>query len=304
MCPLLRAVAALALCWALSPSSAMAQDLRIPRETLTIPRQDPPAPLAGPGTVTLADVAELRLPATWGWLPPDEGRRYLRTRDWTSYDVLGVAVAMGEPDSFAVFSREGSGHIDDAEAVDFELLLRRLQKRADDEIAFRDWSGDIGGTAILGWAEPPRYDRRAHHLVWSLRLDGSFYGAGRMYIVGRAPGLHANGFVCGRAGAIAITCVGDEAQWPRIRGQLQELLHATTFLPGHRYEDFDAASDPVDPRGLGYLVARDLSGPDRWTELVWRHRGWVSLAAGLLAAAAIWLYSRRALATHRDVPAA
>lgn len=269
-----------------------------------MPRQNPPVPVAGPGTVALADVAELRLPATWGWLSPDEGRRYLRTRGWTSYDALGVAVAMGEPESFAVFSREGSGHIDDAEPVDFELLLRRLQKRADDEIAFRDWSGDIGGTAILGWAEPPRYDRSAHHLVWSLRLDGSFYGAGPMYIDRRAPGLHASGFVCGRAGAIAITCVGDEAQWPRIRGQLQELLHATTLLPGHRYEDFDAASERVDPRGLGYLVARNLSGPERWTEFVWRHRGWVSLAAGLLAAAAIWFCARRALATHREVPAA
>ncbi len=284
--------------------AALAQDLRIPPGTSAMPRQDPPAPAAGPGTVALAGVAEVRLPATWNWLSPQDGRRYLRLRGWTIGNVLGMAVAMGEPESFAVFSREGSGHIEAAEAVDFELLLRRLQKSADDEIAFRDWSGDHGGTAILGWAEPPSYDRSAHHLVWSLRLDGSFYRAGPMYVDGRAPGLHASGFVCGRAGAIAITCVGDDAQWPRIRGQLQELLRATTFLPGHRYEDFDAASDRIDPHGLGYLVARNLAGPERWTEFLWRHRGWVSLAAGSIAAAAIWFCARRARATHREVPAA
>lgn len=285
--------------WSLSPSPVLAQEPPLPRATAA---WTPEAPSGG-DTVALAGVAEVRLPSSWKWLTPQEGRRYLRLRGWTIGDSLGMAVAMGEPESFAVFRREGSGHIDDGEAVDSELLLRRLQKRADDEIAFLDWSGDHGGTAILGWAEPPHYDRSAHHLVWSLRLDGSYYRHAPMYIAGPAPGLYASGFVCGRTGAIAITCVGEDAQWPRIRGQLQELLRATTFLPGHRYEDYDAAGDRVEPRGLGYLVAYDLAGPERWTEFLWRHRGWVSLAGGLLAAA-IWFCVRRALPTHREVPAA
>lgn len=263
-----------------------------------------PLPMASP--VPLAGVAEVRLDASWGWLSPEEGRRYLLARGWHADEILGVAVASSEPEFFAVYSFECVGrryHVADREPIDSDLLMERLQQQADDEIEHRNWSGDHGGTAILGWVEAPRYDRSAHHLVWARHLaPGHIYVAGPMHVFSPTPSLHACGFLLGRGGAISITCVGGREQWPRIRDQLHELLRATAFLPGHRYGDYVAGSDLVDWRGLGFLVAGPLCGPETRGEWLWRRHGWLRLVVAALAIGVLFYVTRRIFVAVRSAP--
>ena len=252
-------------------------------------RSDPspstPIASAAGHTVTLAGVAELQLPAAWQWLAPDAGRRHLRMISHSLAEILGVAVRRDDANAFAVFEFTGGGRIDDRLPFDAGDLLSRLQATAHAEMAWRDWTGDVGGTPIVGWAEAPHYEQNTHRLVWARRLAiGSGYFAGPMWLQ-NAPAVHACGCLLGRTGTIVITVLGADTQVASIRECLDELMRATAFLPGHRYDDFDPARDVVDSRGLAFLVADRRAyalEPESWPRMNLLPLVAVLLAVGLV----------------------
>jgi uncharacterized membrane-anchored protein len=200
------------------------------------------------GTVKLGKVAELRLTDGWSYLDGADGRRFLvDLGNSPDQSVLGVAVAPDHEETgvFAVFFYEDDGHVDDDETPDYDELLVQMKESAVEESKERRQAG-LEGVALLGWAEPPHYDRAAHKLYWAERLQ--FEGS-------KGETLNYNVRVLGRAGHLVVRGVGSIGLLDVVAAHSKHLLECADFIAGQRYQDFDPAYDKVAAYGIGALVA-------------------------------------------------
>ncbi|MGH7673942.1 MAG: DUF2167 domain-containing protein [Gemmatimonadales bacterium] len=126
-----------------------------------------------------------------------------------------------------------AGHVSDEDAagMDYRALLRSMREASDGE--------------LLGWAVPPEYDRERHILSWANELD---FGGGPM--------LEYNLRMLGRAGVLHLTAAAAwMSQLAEVESCMIELRGAVDFTDGHRYADFDKATDRMATYGFGALVA-------------------------------------------------
>jgi uncharacterized membrane-anchored protein len=201
-----------------------------------------------PGTSKLGTVAEVRLADGWLFLPEANGRRFLTDLgNRPGASILGVAIPpdFDESHAFAVYSYVDDGHVADDEDPDYDALLHEMQEAAAEQSKERKQAG-MGGVRLLGWAEPPHYDRTEHKLYWAERLQ--FEGSD-------GETLNYNVRVLGRTGHLVVNGVGDIDQIALVAAQNQHLLQVTDFVGGQRYQDFDPAYDKVAAYGIGALVA-------------------------------------------------
>src|SRR5215510_15844772 len=139
------------------------------------------------GTVTLNDgMAKIQLPASFRFIGPEASKRLL-TEAWgnppeAADDVLGMLI----PTATSPLTREGwgivitydeDGYVDDKDAakMDYAKLLKEMQEAADESNEERKKQG-VDTVHLVGWAEPPSYDRAAHKMYWAKDLvfgDGS-----------------------------------------------------------------------------------------------------------------------------------
>lgn len=203
------------------------------------------------GTVKLGNVAELRLADGWAWLAGSDGRRFLTDLGNRPGQVLGVAFPadFGTSGVFAVYTYEEDGHIADDENPDWNELLASMQESTREESAQRKKDG-FEGVELLGWAEPPHYDKAQHKMYWAERLK--FEG-------NDGETLNYNTRVLGRTGHLVVNGVGDIGDLALVAAHSKALLQATDFVPGKRYQDFDPAYDKVAAYGIGGLVAGKLA---------------------------------------------
>lgn len=211
------------------------------------PPAEAPSP-APPSTVKIGSVAELRLSDGWTYLDGKEGQTFLEQLGNPPDDsVLGVAVSPDHEETgvFSVFFYEDDGHVDDEETPDYDELLAQMQASAEEEGKARRKAG-FEGLKLLGWAEPPHYDRATHKLYWAERLlfDGT-----------EGETLNYNVRVLGRTGHLIVRGVGSVELLPVVAAHQQRLLENTDFVAGKRYEDFDPAYDKVAAYGIGALIA-------------------------------------------------
>jgi uncharacterized membrane-anchored protein len=226
-----------------------------PQEPAAVPKTAKEAlasykPLAG--TVKVGSVAELKLADGWVWLEGANGRRFLKDLgNQPGPQTLGVAMPPDFLDSnvFAVFSYSDEGHVKDDESPDYDQLLRDMKEGTAEESKERKKAG-VQGVELLGWAEPPHYDKAQRKMYWAERLQ--FEGE---------PGetLNYNVRILGRGGYLVCNGVGDIAQLPLVAQHSKALLEATEFVAGQRYTDFDPAYDKVAAYGIGGLVAGKLA---------------------------------------------
>lgn len=207
-------------------------------------------PLAG--DVKVGSVATAHLGEGWLWLDRPNGLRFLQDLgNQPGSDVLGIALPPDAGDSgvFAVYSYADEGHIADDEAPDYDELLREMKDDAPEESKARREHG-LPGFAVLGWAEPPHYDRDQHKLYWAVRLrfDGQDDET-----------LNYNVRVLGRTGHLVVNGVGDVAQLQAVAACSKSLLTATEFVQGKRYEDFNPSMDKIAAYGIGGLIAGKLA---------------------------------------------
>jgi len=204
------------------------------------------------GTVKVGTMAEAKLPAGWLFLSGADGRSFLKALgNQPGPSVLGVAIP---PDfdashTFAVYSYVDEGHVDDSETVDYDALLANLKESTAEESKVREKTGH-GTVELLGWAEPPHYDKAHHKLYWANKLK-----------FGDSDGLtvNYNVRVLGRAGHLVVNGVGDLDQLRLVDQRNQELLAVTDFVQGQRYEDFDPKYDKLAEYGIGGLIAGGIA---------------------------------------------
>jgi len=143
------------------------------------------------------------------------------------------------------YSEEGFVKDDDANKINYDDLLKKMQKgvvKANEE---RKKEG-YPTVELLGWAAPPRYDSAAHKLYWAKKLK--FEGE-------NGDTLNYNIRILGRKGVLELTAVAKAEQFDVIDKQTPEILGMVDFKEGSRYADFNPKVDKVAKYGIATLVA-------------------------------------------------
>lgn len=196
----------------------------------------------GPQKIDLGHEVELALPASRVYLGMPEADRFLKKLgSFNNAGTLGV-VLDPQGDWIVVIDYEEEGHVKDEEKIDAPEILKSIREGTEQSNAERVKNG-FPELHVGQWSEEPRYDRTVHHLVWALPATSV-----------RGTSINYNTRVLGRRGVVSLNLVTSDASFAVDRPRAAELLAATTFKKGARYEDFDKKTDKVAEYGLMGLI--------------------------------------------------
>jgi len=208
------------------------------------------------GTVTIGGgIATIAVPESFRFIGPDGSRRLL-TQAWgnppeSANGVLGMLI----PSGASPLSKEGwgiaitydeDGYVDDKDAasINYTKLLKQMQDATAEENAERTKRG-FPAITVVGWAEPPTYDRAAHKMYWAKDL---MFGSGGEHT------LNYSIRILGRRGVLVLNAIASMPQLPAVRSETQHVLTAVNFVEGHRYTDYLPGKDKAAAYGVAGLV--------------------------------------------------
>jgi uncharacterized membrane-anchored protein len=203
------------------------------------------------------NIATLKLPPSFRYLGPADAEQVLAV--WGNPPGSG-ALGMIVPADTSPLSDQGwgvivtyekDGHIkdDDADSIKYDELLKDMQQGTLDGNAARKEHG-YPAMSLIGWAEPPSYDKTSHKLYWAkeLKSEGS-----------PQSGLNYNVRVLGREGVLNLNAVAGMDQIALMKTEMQHVTAFTDFTKGNRYTDFDSKTDKVAEYGIAALVAGGIA---------------------------------------------
>lgn len=206
------------------------------------------------GEIPLAQAnARFRLDAGFRFLEQADARRVLEEFWGNPPDdsVLGLIVprepSLASDESWAVvvtFNEEGFVSDADANEIDYDEMLVSMKEATAADNEAREAAG-YGRLALIGWAEPPRYEAASKKIYWARELA---FGDNEQHT------LNYDIRVLGRYGYLSLNAVSNMAQMGQVRDGMQSLLGMTEFDSGHRYADFDDSTDQVATYGLAALI--------------------------------------------------
>jgi uncharacterized membrane-anchored protein len=200
------------------------------------------------------EIATLDLPPNFRYLSPEDTNKVL-VDGWGNppgATTLGMIVpADVNPLSQAgwgvIVTYDKDGHVkdNDADSINYADLLKDMKEGIADNNAARKEQGYAAMT-LVGWAEPPSYDKAQHKLYWAKELHTEG---------GNENALNYNIRVLGREGVLVLNAVADMGQLGQIRSEMQKVTAFTNFTDGNRYADFNEKTDKVAEYGIAALVA-------------------------------------------------
>jgi len=223
------------------------------------------------GTVTLKNgLATIRLPESFRFIGP-EGSRRLLVEAWgnppaAAEDVLGMLIPSDASPVTAegwgiVITYDEDGYVDDGDAakMDYNKLLKEMQESASQSNEERKRQG-FDTVRLVGWAEPPSYDRAAHKIYWAKDL---MFGSNSEHT------LNYNIRILGRRGVLVLNAVASMDQLTAIRSETKNVLNAVEFNEGHRYTDFLPGKDKAAAYGLAGLIVGATAAKAGFFKLLW-----------------------------------
>ncbi|MGH7991961.1 MAG: DUF2167 domain-containing protein [Limisphaerales bacterium] len=200
-------------------------------------------------------LAGLIVPTNFNYLGPDDAETVL-VKLWGNppdqQKPLGLLIPAGmtpiSSNAWVVtidYSEEGFVKDDDANKINYDDLLRKMQKNLAGENEARK-KEHYPTVELLGWAAPPRYDSATHKLYWAKKLK--FEGED-------SDTLNYNIRILGRRGVLELNVIAGLDQFDAIDKQTPEILNMVNFKEGSRYADFDPKVDKVAKYGIATLVA-------------------------------------------------
>ena len=209
------------------------------------------------GNVHIAEAdATLALGANYYFLDKTEAKKVIEDL-WhnppgSADDVLGLVVPAGRTpfnDWGAVVTFDKSGYVSDKDAstADYNKSLKELQDAEVDNNKERQKQG-YPTTHVVGWAQPPSYDKAHHYLVWARDIK---FGDSSVDT------LNYDVRVLGRRGVLSLNMVATMPELVSIRSQAVQLAAAGQYNSGARYEDYKEG-DSKAAYGLAGLVAAGL----------------------------------------------
>ncbi|WP_339531426.1 DUF2167 domain-containing protein [Pseudomonas mucidolens] len=212
------------------------------------------------GIVTLpSGIATLRLSDEFYYLDPKDTERLL-TDGWGNppgFKTLGMIVPkavspLSQRGWGVIVSYKDDGHVSDEDAakIDYAELLKQMQEDDAEDNKERQKQG-YSGLHLLGWAEPPHYDRQSHKMYWAreLKADDAEQNT-----------LNYSIRVLGREGVLELNAVAAMADLPTIKQELPKVLAFTNFTDGNLYTDYNPSTDKLASYGLAALVAGGIAG--------------------------------------------
>lgn len=206
---------------------------------------DVPLPAAG---------AVLHLGDKYYFLGPDEAKKVL-VDVWgnppsEAEGVLGLVVPAGKTvfDNAwgAVITFNDSGYVtdDDADSADYDKILNDMKSGEAENNAERV-KGGYKAIHLVGWAQPPSYDKANHSLIWArdLKFDGA-----------PADTLNYDVRILGRKGVLSMNMLWDMPHLDEVRAAAQDFGKVATFTSGATYADYNAGTDKAAGYGLAGLV--------------------------------------------------
>ncbi|WP_419809921.1 DUF2167 domain-containing protein [Sphingomonas sp.] len=170
----------------------------------------------------------------------------------TADGVLGLVMPAGksvmDETWGAVVTFQDSGYVtdDDASTADYDKILTQLREGEAEENEQRRAQG-YPGMHLMGWAQPPSYDRATHAVIWArdLKIDGA-----------SADSLNYDVRVLGRKGVLSLNMLWDMPHLAEVRTAAATFGRTAQFTSGQAYTDFDEAKgDKRAGYGLAGLVA-------------------------------------------------
>ena len=223
------------------------------------------------GTVTLKNgLATIRLPESFRFIGP-EGSRRLLVEAWgnppaAAEDVLGMLIPSDASPVTAegwgiVITYDEDGYVDDGDAakMDYNKLLKEMQQSASQSNEERKRQG-FDTVRLVGWAEPPSYDRAAHKMYWAKDL---MFGSNSEHT------LNYSIRILGRRGVLVLNAVASMDQLTAIRSETKNVLNAVEFNEGHRYTDFLPGKDKAAAYGLAGLIVGATAAKAGFFKLLW-----------------------------------
>jgi uncharacterized membrane-anchored protein len=147
----------------------------------------------------------------------------------------------------AVITYEETFYVSDKEVAksDYDKLLTDMRTGEDTANAERDKAG-FAPVHLVGWAEPPSYDKAHHNLIWARDI--------RFGDAGGVDTLNYDVRHLGRRGVLSLNIVAEMPQLSEIRQAAHGLAATAEFNAGERYADYQTG-DKTAGYGLVGLVA-------------------------------------------------
>jgi uncharacterized membrane-anchored protein len=233
-------------------------------------RADDPATPAGPtpdqlksldaslkwqtGTITLKDgLAKINLTDDFRFLDSADARKVLHQM-WGNPDdpdLLGMIFPKDkgplDDNSWATtINYEESGYVKDDEAgkINYDDLLKKMQASAKEANPEREKQG-YPSIDLVGWAEPPHYDKTNHKLYWA--KDLKFGGE-------TGDTLNYDIRILGRRGVLVLGIISSMQDFPAVDQKAPEILSMVDFQAGNTYAEFDPKVDKIAEYGLTALI--------------------------------------------------
>lgn len=200
--------------------------------------------------------ASLHLSRRYYFLGADEAKQVLK--EWgnppaATSSVLGIVFPAGKTfadDTWgAVITFIPSGYVTDKDAdkADYDKFIRDAQAGEVDVNVERQKQG-FGTSHLVGWAQPPSYDKQRHFLIWAQDIKFSDRPENT---------LNYDLRILGRKGVLSLNMVSTMPKLTGVRADATELAGAASFDPGAAYVDF-RSGDKKAEYGVAGLVAAGL----------------------------------------------
>jgi uncharacterized membrane-anchored protein len=149
----------------------------------------------------------------------------------------------------AVISFEPTGYVSDEtpKPDEYDRLLRQIRDQEGSVNAERKRQG-FEPTHLVGWAQPPSYDRASHSMVWARDIKFGEQADDT---------LNYDVRLLGRSGVLSLNMVAVMSQLPEVRGAAAQFSQTAGFDAGSRYADYHFG-DAKAAYGLAGLVAAGL----------------------------------------------
>jgi uncharacterized membrane-anchored protein len=207
------------------------------------------------GVVPLPNhLATLNVPASFRYLEPQQSSAILQA--WgnppeAAQGVLGMLFPADQGPTTegawaVVITYQKDGHVsdDDADKTDYTKLLAGMKKGAADSNEARKSAG-FEPVELMGWAEPPRYDRTSHKMYWARELH---FGDAKENT------LNYDVRILGREGVLVLNAIASMGHLPQVRDGMRDVIGFVDFDAGQRYTDYVEGKDKLAGYGVAALV--------------------------------------------------
>lgn len=211
--------------------------------------------IQGPSEIPLSDQAKLDLDQDYVFIPKKEAEAYMKAMgNNESPNLIGLILSEdGNLDWIISIKYDPEGYIreDDAKNWNADNLLKELTEATEESNIVRKAEG-YDTFHVVKWIEKPNYDTVNHKLIWS--IEGKVDNVPPSDDPDYDRFVNYNTYAFGRNGYLQFTLMTDKTSIDANKVHAANILKATSFNEGNRYEDFVEGQDKVAEYGLAALI--------------------------------------------------